>query len=126
MREGRITYRKVGDSTRFVQEDLDALVEVHPSGRDTARTREFCPACHHDELIEGQVRSTGLLYFHPKHTRFWTLQDSNVPVLARMCTRCGMVTQFGDVDKLKALLVAREQAEADGGEDAGGQAQADG
>lgn len=126
MREGRITYRKVGDSTRFLQEDLDALVEIHPSGRDTALARDFCPACHHDELVEGQVRSTGLLYFHPKHTRFWTLHDSNVSVLARMCTRCGMVTQFGDTNKLEALLAAHEQAASDEATDAGSQVHAEG
>ena len=125
MREGRITYRKVGDSTRFLQEDLDALVEIHPSERDTARAREYCPACHHHELVEGQVRSTGLLYFHPKHTRFWTLQESNVPIWARMCTRCGMVAQFGDTEKLNILLVATEPDGAPEDEDAGGEPQAD-
>ena len=121
MREGRITYRKVGDSTRFLQEDLDALVEIHPSERDTPRAREYCPACHHDELVEGQIRSTGLLYFHPRHTRFWTLQDSNVPVRARMCTRCGTIAQFGDTEKLSMLLAAPETPAATSDEDAGGE-----
>ena len=31
MRDGKITFRKVGDSTRFLQEDLDAVVVVHQS-----------------------------------------------------------------------------------------------
>ena len=31
MRENKITYRKVGDSTRFWQEDLDAVMEVFHS-----------------------------------------------------------------------------------------------
>ena len=34
MREGKITYRKVGDSTRFWQEDLDAVMEVFHSDKE--------------------------------------------------------------------------------------------
>ena len=34
MRDRKITFRKVGDSTRFLQEDLDAVVEVFHSERD--------------------------------------------------------------------------------------------
>ena len=38
MREGQITYRKVGDSTRFWQEDLDAVADPNnPILRGTAR-----------------------------------------------------------------------------------------
>src|ERR1700692_1114122 len=66
MREGKITYRKVGDSTRFWQEDLDAVMQVFHSAKDLDKAREVCPVCHHDDLIEGTVRSTGLNYFVPK------------------------------------------------------------
>ena len=31
MRDGKITFRKIGDSTRFLKEDLDAFVQVFPS-----------------------------------------------------------------------------------------------
>ncbi|MBV9215996.1 MAG: helix-turn-helix domain-containing protein, partial [Acidobacteria bacterium] len=34
MRDGKITYRKVGDSTRFLKQDLDAVVEIYPSAKD--------------------------------------------------------------------------------------------
>lgn len=105
MREGRITYRKVGDSTRFFQEDLDAVVQVFPSEKDVSRVREFCPVCHHDELVDGIVRSTGLIYFQPGKSKFWTLVDSNIPTSGRMCTRCGTITQRGDTTKLAALRV---------------------
>ena len=47
MREGKITYRKVGDSTRFWQEDLDSVMEVFHSARDADKAREVCPVCHH-------------------------------------------------------------------------------
>lgn len=104
MRDGRITYRKVGDSTRFLQEDLDAMVQVHPSERDAEQVQEFCPVCHHDELVPGTFQSaTGSCYFRPEKTRFWTLQEAAVPMHARMCSRCGAVVTFGDREKLESL-----------------------
>ena len=103
MRESKITFRKVGDSTRFWQEDLDSVMEVFHSTRDLDKAREVCPVCHHDELIEGRVRTTGLNYFAPRKTRFWTLKDSFIPTSARMCARCGAIVWFGDVAKLTTL-----------------------
>jgi len=103
MRDGRMTYRKVGDSTRFLKEDLDAVVEVFPSARDATRVTEFCPSCHHDVLVPGDLRSTGLVGFHPTQTRFWTLKDSTVKTQALMCARCGVIVLRGDPAKLAAL-----------------------
>jgi excisionase family DNA binding protein len=111
MREGKITYRKVGDSTRFWQEDLDSVMQVFHSARDAGKAREVCPVCRHNEMVEGRVRSTGLNYFVPKQTRFWTLRDSYVETNARMCTRCGAVVWFGDTAKLGALRVQPRPAE---------------
>jgi excisionase family DNA binding protein len=111
MREGKITYRKVGDSTRFWQEDLDSVMEVFHSAKDLDTAREVCPVCRHDDLIEGTVRSTGLNYFVPKKTKFWTLKDSSIASKARMCARCGAIVWFGDLAKLASLRVeaAREE-----------------
>ena len=103
MRDGKITYRKVGDSTRFWREDLDSVMEVFHSEKDADKTREICPFCHHDELVEGKVRGTGLVYFVPNKTKFWTLKDSFVETTSRMCTRCGAIAWFGDTAKLAAL-----------------------
>jgi excisionase family DNA binding protein len=103
MREGKMTYRKVGDSTRFWQEDLDSVMEVFHSARDLEKAREVCPVCHHDQLLEGKVRSTGLNYFAPKKTKFWTLRDSFVDTQAKMCERCGAIVWFGDLVKLAKL-----------------------
>jgi excisionase family DNA binding protein len=103
MRDARITYRKVGDSTRFLQQDLDALIEVFPSTKAPASASELCPACRHDVLVDGDVRSTGLVHFHPTHTRFWTLKDSRIGVRAMMCARCGVITLKGDPAKLATL-----------------------
>jgi len=103
MKDGQITYRKVGDSTRFWKEDLDAVMEVFPSAKDLHKVRTFCPICHHSELVEGHVQGTGLVYFRPKSTKFWTFRDSNVDTSARMCTQCGAITWFGDTAKLLSL-----------------------
>lgn len=103
MREGKITYRKVGDSTRFWQEDLDSVMEVFHSAKDIDKVREVCPVCRHDELVEGRVRGAGLVYFVPKKAKFWTLKDSFVETRARMCMRCGAITWFGDTEKLGKL-----------------------
>lgn len=108
MRDGRITFRKVGDSTRFLQQDLDAMIDVHLSSKDLKQTREVCPVCQHTEMVEGTVQSTGRTQFRPTKTKFWVWREGNVPITGRMCTRCGAVISFGDLTKLEAL---REEAE---------------
>ncbi len=111
MREGKITYRKVGDSTRFWQEDLDSVMQVFHSAKDATKARETCPVCNHDELVEGKVQGTGLNYFVPSKARFWTLKDSYVGTTVRMCTRCGAIVWFGDTAKLAALRVKSRATE---------------
>src|ERR1035438_6286608 len=111
MRDGKITYRKVGDSTRFWQEDLDSVMQVFHSEKDVDKTREVCPVCHHDILVEGKVRGTGLVYFVPTKTKFWTLKDSFIQTTARMCTRCGAISWFGDLTKLSALRAQAQPKE---------------
>ena len=115
MRENRITYRKVGDSTRFLQEDLDSLVDVFPSQKDSVAATELCPLCHCDVLIDGDLRSTGLVYFHPEKARFWTLRDSNIQAKARMCSRCGFVMLRADLAKL-AIIAEHNRKALDEGE----------
>jgi excisionase family DNA binding protein len=103
MRDGKITYRKVGDSTRFWREDLDAVMEVFPSDKDLEKVQTFCPVCHHSEMVEGRVQSTGLNYFRPKKIKFWTLKDTNIETRGMMCKRCGAILWFGDVTKLNVV-----------------------
>ncbi len=103
MRDGKITYRKIGDSTRFLQEDLDSVVQVFHSDRDIENAKKLCPLCHVGELVPGVFRTTGLNYFQPKKTKFWTLKDSNIETEARMCDRCGAIHLFGDTQKLNEL-----------------------
>jgi excisionase family DNA binding protein len=103
MREKKITFRKVGDSTRFLQEDLDAMVRVFPSERDAQTALHLCPYCNHDGIVDGGVQSTGKIYFRPRETKFWTFRDGNVEMSAKMCPQCGGVCLVGDTHKLKAL-----------------------
>ena len=104
MRDGKITYRKVGDSTRFLIEDLDSFVQVFPSEKDSEIVKNICPACHCSDLIEGVFKSTGLNYFRPDKTKFWALKDSNIKTHSMMCTQCGTISLFGDIKKLTSLI----------------------
>jgi excisionase family DNA binding protein len=117
MREGKITYRKVGDSTRFWQEDLDAVMEVFHSDKEIQTVRKVCHYCHSAELVEGVFRTTGLNWFQPKKTKFWTLKDSSVESQAFMCARCGAIFLFGDAKKLSELREAQSITGAEPGED---------
>jgi excisionase family DNA binding protein len=112
MREGKMTFRKVGDSTRFWQEDLDSVMQVSYGTNDLDKARAVCPVCRHDELVEGKVRGTGLVYFVPKKTKFWTLKDSYVETTGRMCTRCGAISWYGDTAKLAKLRIPSPAKEA--------------
>ena len=100
MRDKKLTFRKVGDSTRFLQQDLDAIIQVHPAEGDANRAREFCPVCHGTDLTSGNLRSTGLIYFQPDKTKFWTFRDSSIKIKSRMCADCGAIFQFGDTEGL--------------------------
>jgi ribosomal protein S27AE len=113
MREGKITFRKVGDSTRFWQEDLDSVMQISYSTNDLDKARKVCPVCRHDELVEGKVRGAGLVYFVPKKTKFWTLKDSFVETTGRMCARCGAISWFGDTAKLAKLRIPSPAKETD-------------
>ena len=103
MRENLITFRKIGDSTRFLQEDLDSHVQIFRSAKDATQAQEYCPVCHHNILVKGRIQSTGLTYFYPDKPKFWTLATSHIETQARMCARCGAITWFGDTAKLAAL-----------------------
>lgn len=108
MRDNKITFRKIGDSTRFLKEDLDSFVEIVPSAKDVDKVKGICPVCHHDELVDGVFRTTGLNYFKPQKSKFWTFRDAYVKSTAKMCARCGAITLFGDVAKLDNLKKTEE------------------
>lgn len=110
MRDNKITFRKIGDSTRFLKEDLDAFVEVFPSSKDIETAKEMCSICHSKELVSGVFRTTGLNYFLPNDTKFWSLKDSNIKTTAKMCSICGHINLFGDIEKLEKINSSDDEA----------------
>ncbi|NQZ56957.1 MAG: helix-turn-helix domain-containing protein [Lentisphaeraceae bacterium] len=104
MRDGKITFRKIGDSTRFLQEDLDAVVTVHSSNAGTANKRSLkCASCGSEKIVHGKCQSTGNVYFVPEKSKFWTMKPSTVPLQSIMCSDCGFIAMRGDIDHLKEL-----------------------
>jgi excisionase family DNA binding protein len=104
MREGKLSFYKVGDSTRFKKENLDMVFEKHTGTHEADYHSSRCAACGNTGLVPGRVQSTGKVYFKPRRTRFLTLHDSLVGVEAWACPRCGFVQLFTDTQKLDILL----------------------
>jgi excisionase family DNA binding protein len=104
MRDGKLSFYKVGDSTRFRSENLDMVVEKHTGAHEADYYGSRCVACGHSRLVRGRVQSTGYVYFKPARTRFLTLHQSLVRVEARVCPRCGFVQMFTDTGLLAHLL----------------------
>lgn len=104
MKKGLLSFYKVGGSTRFTQEGLDAVVEKTTGRKEAEAAQGRCAACGHNVMVEGRLQTTGRVYFKPAHTRFWTFQESLVPIAARVCTACGHVQLQADADKLSRLL----------------------
>jgi hypothetical protein len=53
--------------------------------------------------VPGRMQSTGLLYFKPDKTKFWTFEESLVSTRAHMCAACGYVQLHADTAKLGRL-----------------------
>ena len=109
MRDGKITFRKIGDSTRFLQEDLDAVVTVHRSAAGKPTSSSKCAVCGGESLISGKCQSTGMLYFVPEKSKFWTIKPSTVPLQSTMCSECGHISLAGDIKHLNELMPKEEE-----------------
>lgn len=104
MKEGKLTYFKVGDSTRFRKEDLNLMVTKFTGEKEAEKYGTRCVACGHSVLVPGQIAGTGKVYFKPFKTKFFTLLESNVNLEARSCSKCGFVQIFADTQKLNKLI----------------------
>lgn len=104
MREGLLSFYKIGGATRFTKEGLDAVFEKTTGRKEAEQAAGRCTACGHTVLIEGRVQGTGRLYFRPLKTRFWVLREGLVPTLARVCPACGHLQMRADAEALKKLL----------------------
>ena len=108
MREGALSYFKLGGATRFRRENLDLVARKVTGQQEGAARAERCAVCGHGFLLGGDVRSTGKIYFHPGRAKFWTLAESMVAVEARACPACGHVQMFADTSKLAKLMTAED------------------
>jgi excisionase family DNA binding protein len=104
MKDGSLSYYKVGNSTRFTREGLDAVVEKQTGRKEAEVARRRCACCGHHQLVEGRLQGTGRLYFHPDRSRFWVWRESLVATEARVCAACGYVQIHADPQALGELL----------------------
>ncbi len=112
MKDGLLSFYKIGGSTRFSQEGLDTVI-VKTTGRKEAEAAAGqCASCGHSVLLDGRLQGIGLLYFKPARTKFWTFQESLVPTRARVCASCGYVQMHADTEKLSRLQPEEAEGEA--------------
>jgi len=104
MKDGSLSFYKVGNATRFAKESLDAVITKTTGRKEAEAAAGKCASCGHDLLVQGQIQGTGRLYFRPEKTRFWTFQEALVPIKARVCPACGYIQMHADTTKLTSLL----------------------
>lgn len=109
MKDGILSFYKIGGSTRFSREGLDAVIEKSTGRKEAESASGRCAACGHTVLVDGAVQGTGRLYFRPDKSRFWTFQEALVPLRAVVCTACGHVKMQADTDKLTSLMPEDEK-----------------
>ena len=103
MRGGRLTFYKMGNSTRFRRDHVDAIASKRTSQDEAEQTKRKCAVCGNEDFVVGRIRSTGRVYFQPEKTKFFTRTDSFVPTDAIACTACGHINLFADPEKLVRL-----------------------
>src|SRR5690349_5660242 len=103
MRAGLLSFYKVGGSTRFSKEGLDAVVEKKVGRKEAEGASARCASCGHGVLVSGRLQGTGLLYFKPDKTKFWTFEESLISTRSHMCTACGYLQLHADTAKLGRL-----------------------
>ena len=111
MKEGKLTFFKVGDSTRFRKEDLSMMVTKFTGEKEAEKYGTKCIACGHSVLVPGRISSTGKVYFKPYKTKFLVLFESLVDLEAKSCPKCGFIQLFADTGKLNKLIKDAEKKE---------------
>lgn len=104
MKEGTLSFYKIGGSTRYSREMLDAVIEKTTGSKEAEAAAGRCPACGHTVLIEGTFRGAGKMFFRPNRTKFWTFQEAMVPTAARVCAACGTMQLRADTERLNKLM----------------------
>ncbi|MDA0577222.1 MAG: helix-turn-helix domain-containing protein [Verrucomicrobia bacterium] len=107
MKQGLVSFYKVGGSTRFSKAGLQAVIEKTTGAKEAAAAAGRCASCGHHELAGGQIQGIGRMYFRPARTKFWSLEEALVPIQAHVCTACGHVQLHADAEKLRRLTPSR-------------------
>jgi excisionase family DNA binding protein len=103
MKQGVLSFYKVGGSTRFNTEGLDAVIEKTTGRKEAEASAGRCASCGNSVLVDGKLQGTGNLYFRPQKTKFWVFAEALVPTRCRVCTACGYIQIHADTSKLKRL-----------------------
>lgn len=111
MKDGLLSFYKVGGATRFSREGLDAVVEKTTGRKEAEAASGRCASCGHGLLLPGRLQGTGRLYFRPEKTRFWTFEEALIPMSAHVCAACGYVQIHADAAKLQRLRPAARTTE---------------
>ena len=117
MKDGIISFYKIGGATRFSKEGLDAVIDKTTGLKEAEKAAGRCVACGHNILVEGRVQGVGKLYFKPFQASFWVLHEAMVPTKAKVCPACGYVQWYADVKKLKKLKPHEIQEDQNDSED---------
>ena len=104
MREGLLSYYKIGGATRFSQDGLDAVFQKNTGQLEAEAAQGKCVSCGHHRLIEGKFRGTGQMYFRPDKTKFWVFEEAMVSTKGKVCASCGYIHIFADTSKLTRLI----------------------
>lgn len=106
MKEGVLSFYKIGGSTRFSQEGLDSVIEKSTGEKEATQAAGCCVVCGHTILVDGRVQATGKLYFKPAKSGFWVLHEAMVPTHAKACPACGHIQFYVEPKKLRDLKPA--------------------
>jgi excisionase family DNA binding protein len=110
MRDGLLSFYKVGGATRFSRDGLDAVVEKTTGRKEAEAASGRCVSCGHGVLAPGRLQGTGRLYFKPEKTKFWSFEESLIPMRAHVCVACGYMQIHADTGKLQRLMPSEKKS----------------
>lgn len=113
MKQGTLSFYKVGNSTRFSKQGLESVVAKTTGAREALQSLAKCAICGNGELADGQIQGTGRIFFRPATSKFWVFSEALVPTTAKVCTACGHVQMHADTAKLNLLLKGRPKKTKD-------------
>ena len=109
MKDGILSFYKIGGATRFSREGLDGVVEKTTGRKEAEAASGRCASCGHGVLVPGRIQGTGRLYFKPDKTKFWSLEESMIQTRAHVCAACGFMQIHADTAKLQRLTPAEKK-----------------